>query len=119
MYAAGIAIPCIIAISLIQKITRPSLKELIAGIRSGVEMGGQIAIVIAVVGIIAQTIITTNLGPKVADFFMGLAGGQFILILFISMILCIILGAGVPSTAACTLIACCSGIVIVITTSAA
>lgn len=104
-FSAAVTILFLALLSLIQKTTRPSLKEFMKGIRDGVESGADIAVVMAVVGVISQTIITTGFGPKMAAWVMALAGDKILLVLFITMIMSLIIGTGTPTTAAYILVA--------------
>src|SRR5699024_9212013 len=53
----------------------------------------------ATAGIIAGTVTTTGLGPKIAGGIIDLAQGQFFLVMVFTMFACIILGMGLPTTA--------------------
>ncbi len=100
MMGASWAVVALVLMACTTKFTRPSLKELMAGIKDGVIMAASCAALLGAVGIIAQAVITTGLGPKLSAAFMGLAGSNVLAILVLSMILSIILGVGVPTTAA-------------------
>ncbi len=54
---------------------------------------------------IAQTLITTGLGSKVAGLVEALSGGHLIIALLITMVVSIVLGCGVPPVAAYALVA--------------
>ena len=108
-YSAGMAsfwaILLVLFFGLIQKSTRPNLKQFSEGLTKGVLGAVKITIVIAAVAMIAQTFISTGLGQKVAYVVQTLSGGNIYLMLIITMILSIILGCGMPTMAAYALMA--------------
>ncbi len=105
MYAAFYAIMSILAVSLFQKETRPSLAVLTQGVAKGAMAGAKIAVVLGMVGMIAQTLITTGLGFKLGFTVEGLAGGNLAIALLLTMLFALILGCGVPTPAAYILVA--------------
>jgi len=105
MYAAFYAILAIIGVSLFQKETRPSLAKLAEGLKNGAIMGARIGIALACVGILAQVLETTGLGIKLAGLIGTLCGGHLIIALILCMVVCIILGMGVPTVAAYVMVA--------------
>lgn len=85
--------------------TRPSVRDLLRCLADGALIGAQIGISLAVVGLIAQTLITTGLGTKIAGLVEILSNGNLVLALMMTMVVSIILGCGVPTSAAYTLVA--------------
>ncbi|WOV88302.1 TRAP transporter permease [Sporosarcina oncorhynchi] len=67
------------------------------------EQGGRVALpviaAVATAGIIAGVVSMTGLGAKFASGIIALSNGHLILALFFTMIACIILGMGLPTTA--------------------
>ena len=57
------------------------------------------------VGIVAQTLITTGLGSKIAGLVELLSGGYLVLALICTMVVSLILGCGVPTSAAYAIVA--------------
>lgn len=98
-YAAAIAILVAIVVSLFNKENRITPKRIFEALASGGQ--GMIAVAAAcgVAGIIAGTITMTGLANVVINGIVELAGSQVIVALFLTMICCIILGMGVPTTA--------------------
>lgn len=94
-----------VTLSCIGKETRPKLGELIKCIAGGAVVGAQIGISLAIVGLMAQTIITTGLGDKIAGLVEVFSGGHVLLALLLTMIVSIVLGCGVPTSAAYALVA--------------
>lgn len=77
--------------------TTPTLiiKSLAAGAKSVISVG----IACSVAGIIACIITTTGIGNELSSAIVGLSQGNIIIGMFLTMITCIILGMGVPTTA--------------------
>ena len=77
--------------------TTPTLiiKALAAGAKSVISVG----IACSVAGIIACIITTTGIGTELVSAIVGLSKGNIIIGMFLTMITCIILGMGVPTTA--------------------
>ncbi|MCP1337164.1 TRAP transporter permease [Futiania mangrovi] len=84
---------------------RPSLAETLRCLARGAVVGSKIAVSLAVVGLIAQTLISTGLGSKIAGLVETFSGGNLIIALLITMVVSIILGCGVPPAAAYSLVA--------------
>ncbi len=103
--AAFWAIILSIALAYISKETRPQFKELLKCLAGGALIGAQIGISLAIVGLIAQTLITTGLGTKIAGLVEILSGGNLVIALIVTMVVSIVLGCGVPTSAAYTLVA--------------
>ena len=103
--AAFWAIIVAVSLSCLRAETRPSLAELARALAKGALVGAQIGIALAVVGLMAQTLITTGLGTKVASLVELLSGGHLWLALIITMLVSIILGLGIPTSAAYALVA--------------
>ncbi|MBR0038747.1 MAG: TRAP transporter permease [Lachnospiraceae bacterium] len=77
--------------------TTPTLiiKSLAAGAKSVISVG----IACSVAGIIACIITTTGIGTELVSAIVGLSKGNILIGMFLTMITCIILGMGVPTTA--------------------
>lgn len=105
MLAAFWAIIAAILLSYISKETRPRPLDLARCLARGAYMGAQIGVSLAIVGIMAQTLITTGLGNKIVGVVEVLSGGNLIIALMITMLVSILLGCGVPTTAAYSLVA--------------
>ncbi|MDO5400778.1 MAG: TRAP transporter fused permease subunit [Eubacteriales bacterium] len=112
-YAAAIAIVVAIAVSLVDKHHRIGFK----GIFEALAAGGQGMITVAaacgIAGIIAGTITMTGLANMLINGIVAVAGNHTIIALFLTMICCIVLGMGVPTTANyCIMAATCAPILI-------
>ncbi|MGI9385230.1 MAG: TRAP transporter permease [Methyloligellaceae bacterium] len=84
---------------------KPTLGEIIRCLANGALIGARIGVSLCVVGMISQTLITTGLGAKIAGLVEVLSAGNVLIGLFITMIVSIILGCGVPPVAAYSLVA--------------
>lgn len=104
-YAAFWAIIASLCLCVLTKETRPTLKELIAALTQGAVTGARIGITLAVVGIMAETVISTGLGNKLAEIVDLLSGGHLLIALLLTMLVSLILGMGIPTTAAYSLVA--------------
>lgn len=105
MFAGFWAIIAAIALSCISKDTRPAPLALAKCLARGASMGAQIGLSLAIVGIMAQTLITTGLGNKIVGVVEQVSGGNLAIALVITMLVSLLLGCGVPTTAAYSLVA--------------
>lgn len=98
-YAALFAIATAFVISFFRKDTRMSWKGIVKLLEDGARTALPVIAACATAGIIAGTVTTTGLGPKIAGGIIDLAQGQFFLVMLFTMFACIILGMGLPTTA--------------------
>ncbi len=105
MLSAFWAIITAIVLSYIDKETRMSFSELVACLAKGAAVGAKIGVSLGVVGMMAQVLITTGLGSKIANLVQIFSGGNLTIALIITMFVSIILGCGVPPAAAYSLVA--------------
>jgi TRAP-type uncharacterized transport system fused permease subunit len=103
--AAFWAIVIAIAMSFLSADTRPQIGALLRCLAEGAVTGAQIGVSLAIVGIMAQTLITTGLGSKIAGLVELLSGGNLVLALVLTMLVSLVLGCGVPTAAAYSLVA--------------
>ncbi|MDQ0253303.1 TRAP transporter 4TM/12TM fusion protein [Evansella vedderi] len=88
-----------IIVSLIKHFKIP-VKEILGALVDGVKMIVPVTAACATAGIVIGVISYTGLGVLFTQLVIGLSGGHLILALFFTMIACIILGMGLPTTAA-------------------
>ncbi len=98
-YAAAIAIIAAIVVSLFNKENRITPKRIWEALASGGQGMITVAAACGVAGIIAGTITMTGLANMMINGIVALAGDKVIIALFLTMICCIVLGMGVPTTA--------------------
>ena len=112
-YAAAIAIVVAIAVSLINKENRLTPKRFLEALASGGQGMITVAAACGIAGIIAGTITVTGLANTLINGIVALANGQVIIALFLTMLCCIVLGMGVPTTANyCIMAATCAPILV-------
>ena len=112
-YAAALAILAAIFVSMFSKETRVTPKRLLEALAAGGQGTITVAAACGVAGIIAGTITMTGLANMLINGIVALAGNQVIIALFLTMLCCIVLGMGVPTTANyCIMAATCAPILI-------
>lgn len=97
--AALLGIACAFAVSLIRKETRPSLKDILTIFEKGARVALPVISAVACAGIIAGVVGMTGMGAKFAAGIISLADGVLVLALLFTMVACIVLGMGLPTTA--------------------
>ena len=112
-YAAALAILAAIFVSMFSKETRVTPKRLLEALAAGGQGTITVAAACGIAGIIAGTITMTGLANMLINGIVALAGNQVIIALFLTMLCCIVLGMGVPTTANyCIMAATCAPILI-------
>ena len=112
-YAAAIAIVATIVVSLFNKANRITPKRLLEALAAGAQGTITVAAACGIAGIIAGTITMTGLANTMINGIVSLAGNQVIIALFLTMLCCIVLGMGVPTTANyCIMAATCAPILV-------
>ena len=112
-YAAALAIVAAIVVSLFNKNNRITPKKIFEALAAGGQGMITVAAACGVAGIIAGTITMTGLANTMINGIVALAGNQVIVALFLTMLCCIVLGMGVPTTANyCIMAATCAPILI-------
>ena len=112
-YAAAIAIIAAIFVSMFSKETRITPKRLLEALAAGGQGMITVAAACGIAGIIAGIISVTGLAYLLFNGIVALAGNQVIIALFLTMLCCIVLGMGVPTTANyCIMAATCAPILV-------
>jgi TRAP transporter 4TM/12TM fusion protein len=99
------AILATIACSYIRRHTRMSLRNIFEALKEGAIGSTEVAAACAAAGIIIGSITMTGLGLKFSSLIADLSGGNLLLALPFTMIACLALGMGVPTTAQYIIIA--------------
>ena len=86
-------------VSLVRKESRMSFRKTIYVLEQGARVALPVIAAVATAGIIAGVVSITGLGAKFASGIIALSAGHLILALFFTMIACLILGMGLPTTA--------------------
>ena len=97
--SAVLATGLCIVVSLFNKDNRITVKGFFDALAAGARNCLSIAVACGVAGIIAGVITMTGLGQMLISGIVSIANGQLIIALVLTMITCIILGMGVPTTA--------------------
>lgn len=112
-YAAAIAIVVAIVVSLFDKEHRITPKRFLEALAAGGQGMITVAAACGVAGIIAGIIGVTGLAYTLFNTIVALAGDKVIVALFLTMLCCIVLGMGVPTTANyCIMAATCAPILV-------
>ena len=112
-YAAAIAIAVAIVVSMFDKETRITPKRLLEALAAGGQGMITVAVACGVAGIVAGIIGVTGLAYMLFNGIVAVAGNQIIVALFLTMLCCIVLGMGVPTTANyCIMAATCAPILV-------
>ena len=112
-YAAALAIIAAIVVSFFNKENRITPKRIWEALAAGGQGMITVAAACGVAGMIAGTITMTGLANMLINGIVTLAGNQVIVALVLTMLCCIVLGMGVPTTANyCIMAATCAPILI-------
>ena len=97
--SAIIATALCIVVSMFNKENRMTIDGFFTALETGARNCLSIGIACGVAGIIAGVVTMTGLGQIFISAIVGVANGQLIIALFFTMLTCVILGMGVPTTA--------------------
>lgn len=97
--AASLAIVLSIVVSLFDKDNRITPHKIIDALEAGGKSTITVAAACGVAGIISGTITMTGLANEMINAIVGVAGNRLIIALLLTMLCCIVLGMGVPTTA--------------------
>lgn len=97
--SAIIATALCILVSIFNKEHRMSPKKFVDALETGAKNTLSIAVACGIAGIIAGVVTMTGLGQVFISAIVSVAHGQLIIALFLTMLCCILLGMGVPTTA--------------------
>jgi TRAP transporter 4TM/12TM fusion protein len=100
MVAATVSMGAILPVGLIRADTRMGFPQVLRSLERGARQAVSAAIPCAVAGIVVGVITFTGLGLRLSSFVVQISGGKVLLVLALVMICCIILGMGMPTTAA-------------------
>lgn len=99
MIAAIWSMVAIVVCGLLDKHNRLTFKQFINGFVEGGKSLPQVVAACACSGIVTGMFALTGLGLKFSDFIVSMGGSSVLLSLLLSMVVCIILGMGLPTTA--------------------
>ncbi len=111
--AASLSIILVILVGLFNKGNRITLKKILGALESGGKGCITVAAACGVAGIISGSITMTGLANELINGIVSLANNHLIIALVLTMLCCIVLGMGVPTTANyCIMAATCAPILI-------
>lgn len=97
--AAIMGIITAILVSMVRSETRMGVRKFIYVFEQGARVALPVIAAVATAGIIAGVVAMTGLGAKFAASIIAMSGGHLILALIFTMIACLVLGMGLPTTA--------------------
>ena len=98
-YAACLAILTAIVVSFFRKETRFTPKTFVEALTNGAKNTIGVAMACAIAGIVVGIVSLTGLGQVLIALLLSIASSSLLLALFLTMIACLILGMGIPTTA--------------------
>ena len=112
-FSASIAIVIAILVGAINKDNRITPKKIIDALEAGAKSTITVAVACGVAGMVAGCITVTGLASKIITAIVSVSGGNMMIALFLTMLCCIVLGMGVPTTANyCIMAATCAPILV-------
>lgn len=110
-FSATVAIGVTILVGLVNKDDRITLKKCIDALEAGGKGTITVAVACAMAGVVAGCITSTGLASKMITAIVSVSQGQAMIALILTMLCCIVLGMGVPTTATyCIMAATCAPI---------
>lgn len=98
LYAAVWGILSAIVVSYFRKHTAIGWRGILLALEQGARGAVSVGVACAIVGIVIGSISLTSLGLVVGNSIVGLGGNSLFLTMFLTMITCLIMGMGVPTT---------------------
>ncbi|MEE3378560.1 MAG: TRAP transporter fused permease subunit, partial [Lachnospiraceae bacterium] len=98
-FSAAVAIIASIVVSLFNKDSRMTPKMFFEALAGGGKSSISVAVACAIAGVIAGSIAMTGLASQLITAIITIANGSKFIALFFTMLCCIVLGMGVPTTA--------------------
>ena len=112
-FSASVAIVATIFVGLFNKDDRITLTKIIDALESGAKGTISVAVACAMAGIVAGCVTSTGLASKMITAIVSVANGHAMIALVLTMLCCIVLGMGVPTTATyCIMAATCAPILV-------
>lgn len=105
MFVAFLSVMSAVLLSLMKKETRLNAKGYYEAFDAGMRAMAPLVAICAGAGILIGALTATGLNLKITTLIETLSGGHMILILFFTMVACIILGMGLPTVAAYVVLA--------------
>lgn len=99
-YACFLSIVALVVVSSLKKNTRMNIRNLIKALENGAKQGMSVAIATAVCGMIVGIVNMTGIGLQLANIIIKISGGYLFPTMLLTMVACVILGMGMPTSAA-------------------
>jgi TRAP transporter 4TM/12TM fusion protein len=99
LFAACIGIVCCVILSFVKKEDRLSWKTLIATLEDGSKSALSVAVACTIVGVVIGMMGATGIALRIGDAILSYTQGMLIPTMIVTMIICLILGMGMPTTA--------------------
>ena len=100
LYSAMITLGVVILISFLKKTTRISFMGFLQALEKGANSVLRLAILMGGMGIVVGAIIISGLGMRFSMIILSLSGGNLMITLLLVMLICIVLGMGMPISVA-------------------
>ena len=97
--AGFIGVVSVLIVSSFKQKTRMSIRDIIKALEEGARGALGVALACALVGFIVGTSSLTSLGLTISNNIIDISGGNLLLTLIMSMVACLVLGMGLPTTA--------------------
>ena len=88
-----------LVLSFLRESTRLSIRGVFEVLESGARVALPVIAACATAGMVAGIVTATGLGGRLADGILTAAGENFFLVMFFTMVACLVLGMGLPTTA--------------------
>ena len=112
-FSASVAIVIAIVVGAINKDDRITPRKIVDALEAGAKSTITVAVACGIAGMVAGCITVTGLASKIITAIVSISGGNMMIALFLTMLCCIVLGMGVPTTANyCIMAATCAPILI-------
>lgn len=105
LYAAVFALISTVVASWLRKSTRMGFTLIVESMVEGSKAAVSVGVACAIVGIVVGTVSLTAVGLTLGNNILQLSGGSMILAAILTMIISIVLGMGIPATAAYIIVA--------------
>ncbi|MBW1711698.1 MAG: TRAP transporter fused permease subunit [Deltaproteobacteria bacterium] len=97
MYAGMVTVLVTIVLNQVRRSSRISTAKVVGIIDKGTRISADIVAMIGCLGIVQQAFTITGLGPRLSDLLISMAGSNVLVLLFMALVVCIILGMGMPT----------------------
>lgn len=98
-FSAAVCIVLTIVVGIFNKENRITVKKILEAFEAGAKSTISVAVACAMAGIVSGCITSTGLASKLISAIVSISGGRAMVALVLTMVCCIILGMGVPTTA--------------------